>query len=69
MQLKHFCGKVVEMEILDADPCPVIRAPGGDSFGPIVAGMMFWSFPECIVEASDDEVALLRAGGFIIDGR
>jgi|GEM_PF-2614776 len=64
MKLMHFCGHIVELEVLDVEPFPMLRMEDGDLFGPIVAGMMFWEFPRCVVEINPDEEELLKKGGF-----
>jgi len=66
MRLRHFSGKICDVEIVDKTE-PLLRVGDGDPFGPLVAGMMFESFPECIVDVDEDEERLLKKGGFVID--
>jgi len=65
MRLRHFCGQVIDVQIVESDSLTLLQcAEGGDPFGPLVAGMMFWDFPSCIIEATDEERFRLEDGGF-----
>lgn len=67
MKLMHMTGSIVKVDVARCGDEMLLCMDGGDVFGPLIAGMMFTSFPECIVSASDEEKQYLRIGGFILD--
>ncbi len=67
MKLRHMTGSVVDVDATKCGDEMLLSIENGDAFGPLIAGMMFNSFPECIVSASSEEQDYLRSGKFIID--
>lgn len=67
MKLKHMTGSVIDVDAARCGEDLLLQVDGGDAFGPILAYMMFTSFPECIISASEEELRHLRAGGYILE--
>lgn len=67
MQLRHMTGSVIEVDTVRCGKELLLQVGEGDAFGPVLAYMMFTSFPACIISASEEEMDYLRSGGYIIE--
>jgi len=66
MRLRHLTGQILDVDIVDSEDGHLLSCDSGDPFGPLVAHVMFGSFPACVVDAHVVEIDKLVDSGFIL---